>query len=315
MRLLVFVFLFLAGSLAHAQFTYDNLSVDYDGAIEFRNLRLIPIRARATFFDTTTNRGLTDLTNALTLQEAMATGQVRISETGLFGTVNSLVFENLSNRPILLLSGEVVTGGRQDRVIARDIILQPRSGEQRVDVFCVEEGRWSGNKQYTYYHEASMHLRKIVDRDANQSKVWKEIKEENARDNVRTGTQAYTAHSDNRGYLQSENEYLTATMLDKFANPNNIVGIVGITGGVVMGCDIFVSPEIFRREYNTTVFSYIDEALTFGMPISIAPFQIKNYLDQLLTNEVMQQRFIDQNGKMYRENGKVYHITTYESPR
>ncbi len=314
MRFILCICLFLAASLAHAQFTYENLNVDYDGAIEFRNLRLVPIRARATFFDTTTNRGLTDLTNALTLQEAMATGQVRISDVG-FGTVNSLVFENLSNRPILLLSGEVVTGGRQDRVIARDMILQPQSGERRVDVFCVEEGRWSGDKQYRYYHEASLHLRKIVDRDANQSKVWKEIKDENARDNVRTGTQAYTAHSDNRAYLQTENEYLSATVLDKFANPNNIVGVVGLTGGIVMGCDIFVSPEIFRREYNTTVYSYIDEALTYGMAISIAPFQVKNYLDQLLTNEVMQQRFLDQNGKIYRENGKVYHITTYESQR
>lgn len=314
MRVALFIFFLCACTLAHAQFTYDNLSVDYDGAIEFRNLRLIPIRARASFFDTTTNRGLTDLTNALTLQEAMATGQVRITDFG-FGTVNSLGFENLSNRPILLLSGEVVTGGRQDRVIARDVILQPRSGEQNVSVFCVEEGRWSGYKEFRYYHEASMHLRKIVDRDASQSKVWKEIKEENDRDNVRTGTQAYTAHSNNRQYLQAENEYLSATVLDKFVSPDNIVGIVGITGGVVIGCDIFVSPEIFRREYNTTVFSYIDEALTFGMPISITPFQIKNYLDQLLTNEVMQQRFLDQNGKIYRENGKVYHITTYESPR
>jgi hypothetical protein len=314
MRLALCIFLFLACSLAHAQFTYDNLSVDYDGAIEFRNLRLIPIRARASFFDTTANRGLTDLTNALTLREAMATGRVRITDFG-FGTVNSLSFENLSNRPILLLSGEVVTGGRQDRVIARDLILQPRTGEQRVDVFCVEAGRWADYKEFTYYHEASMHLRKIVDRDANQSKVWKEIKEENDRDNVSTGTQAYTAHSNNRQYVQTENEYLTATILDKFVNPDNIVGIVGITGGVVMGCDIFVSPEIFRREYNTAVFAYIDEALTFGMPISIAPIQIKNYLDQLLTNEVMQQRFLDQNGKIYRENGKVYHITTYESQR
>jgi hypothetical protein len=104
MRLVLFVFVFLACSLAQAQFTYDHLNVDYDGAVEFRNLRLIPIRARATFFDTTTNRGLTDLTNALTLREAMATGQVRISDVG-FGTVNSLVFENLSNRPIYFSPG------------------------------------------------------------------------------------------------------------------------------------------------------------------------------------------------------------------
>jgi hypothetical protein len=311
MRHFIAIILFAFCGSAYGQFTYDNLNVDYAGAVQFRNLKFIPVRAKTTFFDSTINKGVTDLTNALTLQEAMSRGNVRIIDRGA-GTVNSLIFQNTGNQPILLLSGEVVTGGRQDRVIAKDIILQPNNGQERVPVFCVEEGRWSGNKQYAYYHEASMHLRKIIDQDASQGKVWREIKDENRRDNVRTNTDAYTAHANNPQYIQLENEYLTAFPLSKFADSTNIVGIVGVTGGIVMGCDLFASPEVFQREYRTISFSYIDEALTFGLEPSITDLQVKTYMDQLLTNEVMQQRFVAQNGKMHRQNGKIYHITTYE---
>ncbi|MEO0627673.1 MAG: hypothetical protein AAFY91_11845, partial [Bacteroidota bacterium] len=90
-----------------------------------------------------------------------------------------------------------------------------------------------------------------------------------------------------------------------------IVGIVGVTGGVVMGRDIFVSPDLFYREYNNLIYAYIDEALTFGMPVTMTNEAIKRYMDNLLTNEVMQDRFVRQNGKMFKQGEQIIHITTY----
>jgi hypothetical protein len=37
--------------------------------------------------------------------------------------VNKLVLINNSKRPLLLLAGEIVTGGKQDRVIGKDRIV------------------------------------------------------------------------------------------------------------------------------------------------------------------------------------------------
>ena len=60
----------------------------------------------------------------------------------LAAEVNRLVLVNNSERPLLLLAGEVVTGGKQDRVIGLDSIVPPHSGPIDLSVFCVEHGRW-----------------------------------------------------------------------------------------------------------------------------------------------------------------------------
>src|SRR5512147_764239 len=59
------------------------------------------------------------------------------------GEVNRLVLVNNSNRPLLLLAGEIVTGGKQDRVIGKDRIVPAHSDPVDLSVFCVEPGRWT----------------------------------------------------------------------------------------------------------------------------------------------------------------------------
>ena len=56
--------------------------------------------------------------------------------------VNQLVLVNNSKRPLLLLAGEIVTGGKQDRVIGKDRIVPAESDPVDLSVFCVEPGRW-----------------------------------------------------------------------------------------------------------------------------------------------------------------------------
>lgn len=301
---------------AFAQFTYENLEVDYAGAHQFQNLKIIPIRAKPGFAQA--NQQAASLANALGLRQALATNQAAISEHTddrgrIREDVNTLTFENFSDQPIFLMSGEVITGGMQDRVIARDMVVPPRSGRVDIPVFCVEKGRWTGgtkSNKFKNYHEASMHLRQVIDREQTQGAVWDEIAKENRRDRVRTNTEAYTAHANSPDYIRRENEYLSF-FNPKFANKENIVGMVGVTGGVVVGCDLFASPELFYREYNNLIYAYIDEALTFGAPITITDAAVKNYMDNLLTNAVMQERFVRQNGKMFKQGEQIIHITTY----
>ncbi|MCU0354458.1 MAG: hypothetical protein MUD08_12090 [Cytophagales bacterium] len=315
-RLIIILAIFCVFTPAFAQFTYDHLEVDYAGAYQFQNLKIIPIRAKPSFAQA--NQQAASLNNALSLRQALATNQAAIGEHvddrgRIREDVNTLTIENFSDQPIFLMSGEVITGGMQDRVIARDMVVPPRSGSVDVPVFCVEKGRWTGgtkNNKFKNYHEASMHLRQVIDRDQSQGAVWDEIAKENRRDRVRTNTEAYTAHANSPDYIRRENEYL-AFFNEKFANKENIVGIVGITGGVIIGCDIFASPDLFYREYNNLIYAYIDEALTFGTPITMTDEAVKRYMDNLLTNSVMQERFVRQNGKMFKQGEQIIHITTY----
>src|SRR5438067_88970 len=93
----------------------------------------------------------------LTLDEGLRSGEVVVTESGQVGTmirrrrqirplrgdeVNRLFLVNNSQRPLLLLAGEVVTGGKQDRVVGKDRII-PAESDADLDVFCVEPGRWT----------------------------------------------------------------------------------------------------------------------------------------------------------------------------
>src|SRR5213592_4751072 len=63
-------------------------------------------------------------------------------------SVNQLVLINRSKRPLLLLAGELVSGGKQDRVIGKDRIVPVGAPPLPLDVFCVEHGRWTGSSQF-----------------------------------------------------------------------------------------------------------------------------------------------------------------------
>ena len=56
--------------------------------------------------------------------------------------MNRLVLVNNSKHPLILLAGEVVTGGKQDRVVGKDRIVPAESDPVDLSVFCVEHGRW-----------------------------------------------------------------------------------------------------------------------------------------------------------------------------
>ncbi len=84
----------------------------------------------------------------ITLDEAIASGDVVIAEQGESSgqdnsSVNTLEISNGSTKWLYLEAGEVVTGGKQDRTLGRDLILAPGAKKQPLAAYCVEQGRWS----------------------------------------------------------------------------------------------------------------------------------------------------------------------------
>lgn len=305
------ILLLSAGLLSplFGQFTYDHLTVDYGSAVTFDNLRLIPIRAKDSFSQTPVQQARGSSPNYVALRDAMAQDLLRIVDRG---GVNRLFIDNLSDQPVIMLSGEVLKGGKQDRVIAKDIVLPPNTRRNSVPVYCVEEKRWSiSPKEWSYYHEGSMHLRRVVDQSQDQRQVWREVSYELKRDGVSSGTRAYTSHGKNAAYAALEREYLQAFTLRAFPNPDDIVGFVSITGSVVIGCDVFAFHDLLQSEYAGLIFSYIDEAITYGFPVDITQGAVRQYCDKLFSNERMQAAFIRQYGKSFTYEGRILHITTF----
>ena len=90
----------------------------------------------------------------LTLQEALVKGSVKVEETG---SVNALTVENTGADEVFVQAGDIVKGGRQDRVLSVDLLLPPHSGRTAIAAFCVEAERWSarGNEDSRRFSSAN----------------------------------------------------------------------------------------------------------------------------------------------------------------
>ncbi len=80
--------------------------------------------------------------NLITLQEAMEMKVFKVYETE---DVDELMVENISPKyDVFIQSGDIVKGGKQDRVLAFSIIIPRNSGKISIEAFCVEADRWEG---------------------------------------------------------------------------------------------------------------------------------------------------------------------------
>src|SRR5207245_2222801 len=129
----------------------------------------------------------------LTLDEGLRSGEVLVTESGGLrplmrrrmhpvpvdgAQVNRLVLVNNSKRPLILLAGEIVTGGKQDRVVGKDRIVPGESDPVDLSVFCVEHGRWTETSSKFDTHasvmlQPSVRMKAMADQD--QQKVWDEV--------------------------------------------------------------------------------------------------------------------------------------------
>ncbi len=246
-----------------------------------------------------------DTSPFLTLEEGLSTGEVLVREQGSEGlvrgrdgrtvyvpqnntgaSVNQLVLINRSSRPLLLLAGELVSGGKQDRVIGKDRIIPAGAPPLPLSVFCVEHGRWTGVSQFaaakTIVHPS---VRERAAVDQKQEEVW---------DAVRSGTTAKAAPAapaarmsmhdiqgaiDTNGRTEAyEKIYQSRAVgvsIDEFVEEvrarfaratsglkeERVVGVVVAYGGEVAWSDIFASGDLFDHYWNKLLRSYAVEAL------------------------------------------------------
>lgn len=276
----------------------------------FKNLRLIPIRMKDNFRDAVGSMGY-----YLSLHQAMLNDKIAISESGTGGSVNTLIGRNLSTDTLFIMSGEILQGGKQDRVVARDMLIPPGEGRVKIPVFCVEKGRWkykgenNDQKFSEYYGMANEHLRDIIDHKKGQQDVWDEVSKSNKRDGVNSGSDAYTDHANNRTFRRAEQEYVDF-FLRLFDNDASVIGVMSITANRVEGVDLFINNPLFLQEYPKLLYSYIDEAVTYGAPITVPQAAMEEYINKLLDLST-QANFIEQRGQAFRKGQQVIHISTY----
>jgi hypothetical protein len=204
------------------------------------------------------------LLDVATLDEARARGDLILSELPQ-AAVPAVVADNRARRPVLLLAGEIVLGGKQNRVVAEDVLLPPASGPRQIAVYCVEQGRWAGTtKDFSSQGAlAASRLRSEIMARAPQAQVWSEVSRSASRLAAASPTGSYQAVLDKpevQAYQQDAERALDRTA------PAATSGAAVFTGERLLGVDLFHDPALFAREWPKLLRAHALE--TYG---SVAP--------------------------------------------
>lgn len=257
-----------------------------------------------------------DTSKFITLDEGIRSGEVVVTEVGnLHSTmrrrspyvqqyrggaeVNRLVLVNNSKHPLILLAGEVVTGGKQDRVVGKDRIVPAESDPVDLSVFCVEHGRWTETSEKFDTHASVMlqpSVRKKAMAEQNQQQVWDAVGQSKASMSARAtelgppsppnGT-TETVTVENYAYsvqkLDSTSSYAKARenaavkqQVDSIVEPmqksyesvikqlrnQNAVGVVVAVRGRIVWADMFASGALLDKYWPKLLDSYATEAMT-----------------------------------------------------
>jgi len=182
-----------------------------------------------------------------TLDEARGRGDLVISERGE-ATLPTLVVDNRGKVHVLLLAGEILLGGKQNRVVNEDILLPPLSGPVDIGVYCVEQGRWSGSGG-TFDARGTFAAPKVRARAAERSgqqRVWAEVDQYAARAAAPSPTHGYLALYD-KPEVQAHQAEVERT-IDLHSAPGALGAVV--FGGDKMGAlDLFGDAGLFAREW------------------------------------------------------------------
>ena len=108
-----------------------------------------------------------------TFDEARAQGTLTVTERAQ-ASVPELIAENRGKTHVLLLAGEILVGGKQNRVLREDLLLPPLSGPRNIAVYCVEQGRWNeGRKDFDSRSSlVQPSVRSEVLGRAEQGRIW-----------------------------------------------------------------------------------------------------------------------------------------------
>ncbi len=304
-RLLLYTTLLLWTHCCLAQITYETVFIDYDSAWEYREMKIIPVRTK----------GLpSSMQEMMTLRQAMRSGLVEISERGTASTENVhwVRVRNKSNKPLYVASGEIITGGRQDRMLSKDTVLIPNGADQYLPAMCVEENRWSDKERKFQYHGYSNpSLRKVMNNSGNQVLIWKEVYAQLDSSDIRSQTLAYGALRADKKALLDHSDYMNCFMQNLRKDDSTIVGVICISGDKILGTDVYASNNLFRDEFESILSGYVEESMRIGTVPRVTNDEVAAAMEPVLRNELSQEEYCKKNGKLFRYKGKVFHVNAF----
>jgi hypothetical protein len=245
----------------------------------------------------------------ITLDEGLKSGEVEVTEAGRAhglvrprghgsgnsyrsDEVNTLVLVNHSKHPLLLLAGEIVTGGKQDRIIAKDRIVPAEGDPIDLSVFCIEPGRWTESSATfgaagksaakSFMVQPGVRERAMAAQD--QQEVWNSVHgaiadmEVAAAPMASSSSSGYERSVGTTSYAKVMQDSAVSDKVDEADAPvmqareqvlaklrdEHAVGVVVAVRGEIIWADLFASTDLLGRYWTKLVRSYAAESLAEG---------------------------------------------------
>ena len=196
--------------------------------------------------------------DAMTLDEASRQGVLKITELGS-GNVNRVLVENTSRRHVFLMAGEMLAGCKQDRMVAGDCLLPPKSGKMELGVYCTEHGRWTSQSGNFKSLEASAHvrMRQVAKQSGSQQQVWDEVRSKAGALSVAPApTEALQSVLGDKEVARQCAPY-TRHFERTPVLGREVVGVAVAAGDDIICVDVFASPSLLRALWPKLLNSYV----------------------------------------------------------
>lgn len=239
----------------------------------------------------------------ITLDEGLRSGKVIITELGANGRsrrirrnqrlgddaeVNKLAVTNRSGKMLVLIAGELLVGGKQDRIVGQDCIVASTNKPVPIEVFCVEHGRWSEEAAFGQSHSvasgtgsgnggvrggntgihppappmevmAMPNVRAKAQAEKSQSEVWNEVAKAQTSNAVVTVTGDLKSVYRDKRVTGKVSSYEGA--FKNKLSAANVVGVVVAIGGRIISTDVFANHSLFQAYWPKMLRSYALEAI------------------------------------------------------
>lgn len=265
-----------------------------------------------------TGNAAADETPYLTLDEAMSQSLVEVREMSASGSVNTLQVINKSGKPVFLMAGDLMLGGKQDRILAESLVVDAGDTPVSVPVFCVEQGRWSTQSKdgalaqsYSFsnvaeHGQAANSIKLAALGSANQSEVWSAVAGVNATFGVSGETTSGTFRA------SVTNEDVKAAVESAFSSVDALItgpvhGYAMIVNGEVVAIDMFDSAELASKIKAKLVRGYVTTAMAMQRQAAVS----KQQEVEIARNVRPNQRLDGGTATLTLQNGQATTNTIY----
>lgn len=202
------------------------------------------------------------------LEDALLKGTVKITETSESGEVPFLKLENTGHDPLLILEGEELVGGKQNRIVNTSIVILGGI-VIKIPVSCMEAGRWASRREDFASGEAvfpaksrarqkesvSYNLLREGNYRSDQGRVW---------DQVSLSLHQMSAASPTADFRAARLKaaHQIESFVEVFHPVAGQVGAIFVSKDGILGLELLASSELFGRCAKKIIRSFAFEVLS-----------------------------------------------------